>query len=206
MSARFRLAVVIPSVNTVVEPWYSDVRPPTATLHFDRMLLDDVLTAENVVRMDQNEGAAAAKRLASCRPDALAYGCTASSIVQGWDYDTHLRDEMHKIVGVPTTTPCEAIRLALDTLGIRRIAVASPYTDEIDRREHSFFREAGFEIAGTANLNMGNSFDLASPSIDDMIELAHRAWNDRAEGFWSHASTLILTSSSIVWRKPCNAR
>ncbi len=88
---RARLGVIVPSVNTVVEPWYSAVVPPGVSVHATRMLLADHITADALRQMDREEGVASAVRIASCRPDAIAYSCTASSIVQGIEYDAHLQ-------------------------------------------------------------------------------------------------------------------
>jgi hypothetical protein len=43
-----RLGLVLPSVNTVVEPWLPRSFPPNTTVHFARMLLSDQLSPENV--------------------------------------------------------------------------------------------------------------------------------------------------------------
>ena len=44
--ATVRLGVILPSVNTVVEPWYGRVMPPGVTVHAARMFLDANLTPE----------------------------------------------------------------------------------------------------------------------------------------------------------------
>ena len=53
---RARIGVIVPSVNTVVEPWFSVVCPPGVTVHAARMFLENNLTAESLVRMDRDEG------------------------------------------------------------------------------------------------------------------------------------------------------
>jgi len=59
--------------------------------------------------MDRNEGKAAIRQLSSVLPDAIAYGCTASSIVQGLAYDAHLRAEIEHDHKTPSTTAAHAI-------------------------------------------------------------------------------------------------
>jgi len=53
---RARIGVVVPSVNTVVEPWFSAMSPPGVSVHASRMFLDNALTPESIIRMDQDEG------------------------------------------------------------------------------------------------------------------------------------------------------
>ncbi len=193
---RRRLGVVVPSVNTVVEPWFGSASPDGVTVHAARMFLDDALSPDAVIRMDREEGVAAVKRLMSCRPHAVAYCCTASSIVQGLAYDRHLEAEVSRAAGVPATTATQAILRALEALGVRRIAMASPYTDSIDRAEHSFFGSAGLEIVSSACLGIGDAFRLADPTPPQIRELARRAFAKGAEAVV--ITCLNLWSQTVV--------
>jgi len=178
---RGRLGVIVPSVNTVVEPWFTRTAPAGLSVHAARMFLADKLTAEGVIEMDRTEGMQAVRQIASCRPVAVAYCCTASSIIQGREYDEFLRHEITRACGVPATTATHAILSALSALGARRICVGSPYTDAVDALEHAFFEDAGYEILGTANLDIGDSFKLAEPDAETLTALGRRAWRPGAD-------------------------
>ena len=174
-----RLGVVVPSVNTVVEPWFSAVMPAGVSVHAARMLMDNVLTPEAIVRMDREQGAPAVRQLMSCRPRALAYCCTASSIVQGLDYDRSLQREISDNAGVPSTTATQAILAALRVLGIDAVAAASPYAEDIDGAEHAFFASAGVQVRSSACLGIRDGFELARPSAAEIAALARRAYAPR---------------------------
>ena len=94
---RARLGIVVPSVNTVMEPWAQRTVPEGVSVLAARMFIPPATTPEAFVEMDRNEGKAAIRQLSSVFPDVIAYGCTASSIVQGLDYDFHLRAEIAEI-------------------------------------------------------------------------------------------------------------
>jgi maleate isomerase len=81
---RARIGIVVPSVNTVMEPWAQKVVPEGVSIFAARMFIPPATTPEAFIEMDRNEGKAAIRQLSSVFPDAIAYGCTASSIVQGW--------------------------------------------------------------------------------------------------------------------------
>lgn len=174
---RARIGVIVPSVNTVVEPWFSAVAPPSVTIHAARMFLDNQLTPESLVRMDHDEGLRAMKQIMSCRPASVAYCCTASSIVQGLEYDGRLNHELNQAAGVPSFTATSGIIEALRAVGAKRIAVCSPYTRAIDDAEHEFFTAAGFEILGSAHLGIADAFHLADPAPEDITQLALKAWH-----------------------------
>ncbi len=173
---RARLGVVVPSVNTVVEPWFTATSPAGVSVHTARMLLDNALSPEAIVRMDREEGQHAVLQLASCRPQAVAYCCTASSIVQGLDYDLQLQREISHHAGVACTTATQAILEALRVLGVKQVAAASPYAENIDSAEHGFFESAGVQVVSSACLGIRDAFELARPSSAQIVDLVRRAY------------------------------
>ena len=198
MHTRARIGVILPSVNTVVEPWFSAVCPPGVTVHAARMFLDNNLTADALVRMDREEGLRGVKQIMSCKPASVAYCCTASSIVQGLEYDGRLNHELNQAAGVPAFTATSAIIKALHAVGATRIAVCSPYTKAIDDAEHEFFSGAGFEILGSAHLGIADAFALADPTPDDIYVLWQRSWHADAEA--SLITCLNLNSQTVIER------
>ena len=193
---RARIDVILPSVNTVVEPWFSAVCPPGVTVHAARMFLDNSLTAEALVRMDREEGMRGVKQIMSCKPASVAYCCTASSIVQGLEYDGRLNHELNQAAGVPSFTASRGIIDALRAVGAKRIAVCSPYTKVIDDAEHEFFSAAGFDILGSAHLGIADAFKLADPTADDIFALAQRTWHADADA--TLITCLNLNSQRVI--------
>ncbi len=195
---RARLGVIVPSVNTVVEPWFSAVAPPGVTVHAARMFLDNNLTPESLVRMDHDEGLRAVKQIMSCHPASVAYCCTASSIVQGLEYDGRLNHDLNQAAGVPAFTATLAIIEALNAVRAKRIAVCSPYTKAIDDAEHEFFTAAGFEILGSAHLGIADAFKLADPTPDDIYALWKKSWRTGADA--SLITCLNMNSQDVIER------
>ena len=195
---RARIGVIVPSVNTVVEPWFSAVCPPGVTVHAARMFLDNNLTPESLVRMDRDEGMRAVKQIMSAKPASVAYCCTASSIVQGLEYDGRLNHELNHAAGVPTFTATVGIIEALHAVGAKRIAVCSPYTKAIDDAEHEFFTAAGFDILGSAYLGIADAFKLAAPTPDDIMQLALKAWHAGQGDADATLITCLNMNSQIV--------
>lgn len=193
---RARLGVVVPSVNTVVEPWFSAASPRGVSIHTARMLIDNALSPEAIVRMDRDEGRHAVEQLKSCRPQAIAYCCTASSIVQGLDYDLRLERELAEQASVPCTTATQAILEALRVLGVAAVAAASPYADDIDAAEHVFFASAGVRIASSACLGIRGGFELARPSAAEIVALVEKAYSAKAEAIL--ITCLNLWSQEVI--------
>jgi maleate isomerase len=146
------------------------------------MLMPAGTSPERIIEMDRIDGVHSIEQLASCQPHALAYGCTASSIVQGHAFDAHTRDEIRRIAGCPGTTATHAIFTACARLGLKRVVAISPYTKEVDAAEHKFFAEGGIETIAGACLGISDGFGLAEPGAERILDLALGAWDPAADG------------------------
>jgi maleate isomerase len=182
MAAEIRLGFIVPSVNSVVEAWYPRVVPEGVSVHFARMLMPAGPSPERIIEMDRTDGVHAIHQLASCRPHAIAYGCTASSIVQGHAFDAHLREEIRHIAGVPGTTATNSIFAACARLGMQRVTAISPYPAEVDAAEHKFFAEGGIATIAGAHLGISDGFCLAEPEPEAILDLALGAWDPASDG------------------------
>lgn len=192
---RARIGVILPSINTVVEPWYNRTVPPGVSVHAARMYMAPDLSPEKIIEMDTTDGALAVRQIASCRPASIAYCCTASSVVQGAQYDAALRDEIAAASGAGATTATHAILTALACFNARRVSIVSPYTDTVDAMEHAFFTDAGLEVIGHANLGICETFDLARPTGNELHALAMRGWDDACDAL---IMTCLNTRSHLV--------
>jgi maleate isomerase len=196
MTEAVRLGVIVPSVNTVVEEWYPRVVPDAVSVHFARMLIAAGSSPEQIIAMDREDGRRAIGQIASCRPHAVAYGCTASSIIQGHAFDQRLRSEIRHIAGVPATTATDSIFAGCRALGLKRVTAISPYTEAVDAAEHRFFAEGGIETVAGAHLGIADGFRLAEPEPDAILDLALGVWDPQSDGLI--AACLNFRSHPII--------
>lgn len=178
---RARIGIVVPSVNTVMEPWAARTVPEGVSVHMSRMFIPPETTRASLIEMDRTEGKAAVRQLTSIHPRVIAYGCTASSIVQGLDYDAHLRGEIEEMCKAPATTAAHALVTGLKALGAKSVSIVSPYTAEVDAAEHHYFELAGFKVYGGAFLGISDGFRLAEPEPGTLFELAMKGWDKRSD-------------------------
>ena len=217
MAQQIRLGVIVPSVNIVVEEWYPRVVPNGVSVHFARMLMGEGTRPERIIEMDRDDGMRAIRQLATCRPHALAYGCTASSIVQGHAFDERLRGEIRHIAGAPATTATDSIFAACRVLGLIKVTAISPYDDDTDRAEHRFFAEGGVDCVAGSHLGITDGFRLAEPEPKTILDMALAAWDPHSDGliaaclnFRSHAvidaieaqigKPVITSTQAVLWR------
>ena len=178
---RARIGLVVPSVNTVMEPWAARTVPTGVSVFTARMFIPPDTTRKTLIEMDRTEGKSALRQISSVYPHVMAYGCTASSIVQGLDYDAHLRAEITEAYQVPATTAAHAILTAVQRFGAKAISIVSPYTKVVDDAEHAYFESAGLAVHGGACLGISDGFRLAEPEPSQLYELGLKGWDKRSD-------------------------
>lgn len=174
---RARIGVIVPPSNTVNEAEFNRLKPDGVTFHFTRSPLHRNPAADDFAEMMADVGRAVGD-LASCRVNLTAFGCTSGSMACPAD---RLIGTMEEFGGVPAVSTAGAILAALEALGVRRIVMATPYTDDTNEHEKHYLEEHGIEILAMAGLGLNTSLEgvqrisrVAPPEI-----LAHARSVDR---------------------------
>jgi maleate isomerase len=95
-----------------------------------------------------------ARSLTETSPDVVAYTCTSGSFVRGREGELALRRAVEE-VGVPrAVTTSGALIEALAALGVRRLAVATPYDDVVTARLSDFLSAYDIEIVSCSFLGL----------------------------------------------------
>ena len=102
-------------------------------------------TAEELAKMG-GYALEAADMLASADVDVICYGCTVETILQGLEYDRTVEKRLSAATGRPARTMTGAVMEAFRALGTRKLALVTPYIDEINEHELTFMRSIGLEV------------------------------------------------------------
>jgi maleate cis-trans isomerase len=95
---------------------------------------------------------AAARALAAVRPAVVVLAHTASSYASGFAGEPALVERLAALTGAPAVTAAGAVRAALQHLGVKRMALATPYPESVSAQARVYWQAAGFEIAGYRRL------------------------------------------------------
>lgn len=173
---RAKIGVIVPPTNTVNEAEWNLMAPEGVSVHATRMPLHDGASGGEGKRRLYGDIGQAAGYLAEAGLDAIAYGCTAGSMVQPV---SEFGDFMGGIAGVPCVTTAGSLVEAAGVLGADRIAIATPYHDTLNEHEARFFTESGFEVANIAGLGIGadGPEDYVRIARTDRDEIAEHAVN-----------------------------
>ncbi|MGF1477366.1 MAG: maleate cis-trans isomerase [Geminicoccaceae bacterium] len=145
---RGRIGLLVPTGNTVMEPEFQKWAPEGVSVHANRVYLEDV-TPDALLAMERETGMAA-EGLRTCEVGVIAFGCTSGSFVGGPGYDRRLQMSIETATGISAITTTTAVLNAISSFGVSRIAMATPYTDEINRIEADFLAAQGIEVTAMA--------------------------------------------------------
>ena len=74
--------------------------------------------------------------------------------------------------GVATTTPMAAAFAAFEALGCRRIALLTPYIDEINQTMRAHIEMGGFSVPAMGSFNEGNDNKVGRISLESVCNAA----------------------------------
>jgi maleate isomerase len=87
-------------------------------------------------------------------PLVVAYACTSGSFVHGVEGERRLVAAMRAAGAPAAVTTSGALLEALAALGVRRLAVATPYVESVTARLHDYLAEAGVATVSGAHLGL----------------------------------------------------
>ena len=183
-----RIGLLVPSVNTVVEPEFNRMIPEGINVYAARMrnTRSDVEDSKAMLQHVER----AADELGSAHVDAVAFACTASSFVEGVEGEIELRDRMERAAGAKSVTTSGSVAGALRTLGIRRVAVATPYPDELNVLEKQFLEDEGIEVLTIAGMDIVDAFSIGKVTPQETYEFARRVWQADADAMFISCTNL----------------
>ena len=174
-----RLGILVPFTNTNLEPDIALLAPLDMSVHVTRLGgydADEIPDAGQMAELGAADLDEPLRLIMGVRPAAVLYGCTSATLTHGPAFDRALAERIKKISGAVTVTAAGALVHGLRTLGVSRIAFASPYVGEINERAEAFLSEEGFGIVGRADIGQTlDNYGQGALTPDEVLELAMRA-------------------------------
>jgi len=182
-SWRAKIGVIVPPTNTVNEAEWNAVVPAGITVHAARMALHTDTATDTGKRALHDDLVIAVNSLKPAGVSAIAYGCTAGSMIS----PRHsLADYMAGVCDLPCVTTAAAIVDALEALGIKSIAVATPYDQRLNDHEVEFLTSQDLTVCAIQGLGLGANGPGEYPLIhrtplDEIRALVRSVDSDEAE-------------------------
>lgn len=184
----FRLGLIVPSSNTTMEPEFYALLPKNFTVHTARLKLREV-TMKGLTEMEKRMEEGASK-LADADVDIIGFGCTSGSLFRGIGHDKLIEEKIEKTSGKPAVATAGAVVDALKALEIRKVAVATPYINEINEMERNFLTANGFNVIDLKGLGLSGNLKIGRVDSQTVCKLVTGLKHRDADGIFISCTNL----------------
>ena len=179
---RGKIGLIFPATGGAPDFEFHEWAPEGVGIFITRVPFE-VVTVKGLSKMGEFVEEASAL-VAQAKVDLILFACTTGSLVKGVGYDQELIKRIEKRTGIPALTTSTAVVEALNTLKLKRIAIATPYSDEVNQAERKFLEDSGFEVSTIKGL--GNVEPTAMPEVryEVMYRLAKEVYSPDVDGLF----------------------
>jgi maleate cis-trans isomerase len=168
--------VLIPSTNTTVEIEYNRLLPADYQAHVGRLKSSGGTPFAPSIDAEVDYQA---KLLGTAKVEVVGLAQTSASLFAD-DYDESVLRRMSAGAGAPAVTSAQAIGQAVRALGASRIALVSPYSQEVIERAGRYYEtKFGLEVLGLHSFGATDAYMIGKLGPDTARDAFRRI--DRAE-------------------------
>jgi maleate isomerase len=166
IATRAAIGVIVLATDQTLEHEFRRLLDlPGVAFYESRIVNDAAITPATLAAMEAGLTQATDVILPGLPLDVVAFGCTSASMVIGEEQVFARIREARP--GVACTTPITAAFAAFEALGARRLALLTPYRDDINRFIRDYIEARGFRVPVMGSFNQEDDrkaarIDLAS--------------------------------------------
>ncbi len=204
---RQKFAVLVPSTNTSVQPEFDDMRPPGVTNQISRIRIPNMALNTNedferlisLIETAQDEAVDAAL---SCEPTRLVLGISAETFWGGLGASRRLKQHLEERTKLPVSMGSDACDAAFAALGLKTIAVVTPYQPVGDQNVIRFFEESGYQVKRIKGLKCESPVKIAHVQEPELRAALQELDGDDIDGLVQVGTNLAmarLAAQAEVW-------
>ena len=164
-----RVGLIVPSSNTVMEPDFHRQIGALAIVSTTRIFLEDV-TREAEVRMLKEDLPQAVERIRTTEPDVVVFGCTSAGALGTLSHDDGIGEMIERKSGACAVTVLRAVLTRLQSLRPRKLAVFTPYVDDLTHSVARSLAEAGHPPVKTAGMGLKANVEIGRVTPAEIID------------------------------------
>lgn len=197
---RAKIGLLVVSTDLVCEPAFNKTVPPGVSIHTSRMTFREAIPEALLNMISHVERAA--KDVASAKVDLIVFGCTSGSFIRGtknWNEEITRRiEDAAKIPAITTTT---AVVEALKKLGIKRVAVVTPYIDSINMKGRKYLENIGFKVVNIVGMQLTNPQTYQSVRPLEVYKFARNIDTSEADGVFINCTAFRALEIAELFEK-----
>lgn len=179
----YRIGLIALDCDHATERDFMNMRPgDEVAIYTSRVRSVKSCTVENLRSIAPRLTEAASLILPESRLDVIAYSCTSGTVVVG--HEAVVEYVRAARPGIACVTPIDAALAGLARFGARRVAVLTPYIDEINAAMARCLEAAGTDIVGFTSFRLIDANDMANLPPEAIYRAALEADRDEAEALF----------------------
>ncbi|MGI9413597.1 MAG: maleate cis-trans isomerase family protein [Hyphomicrobiales bacterium] len=194
---RHRIGLIALASDYATERDFMNMRPNDEVAVFvSRILNVNPCTVENLRTMAPKVSDAVSLIIPEGRLDAVAYSCTSGTVAIGYDA---IAASIHaERPGIPVATPITAGLAALARFGAQKVAVLTPYVDDVNGPIARYIEAGGLEVVALTSFLFPDDNDMARIPPEAIYEAALEA--DRPDADALFISCTAIRAVDVVER------
>jgi maleate isomerase len=176
----WRVGLLVPSPNSVMEVDFYRSLPHDTSLHTSRLYMRD-MTVESEERMLDEFVMPAVEALATVRPHIVVFGSMSAVLLRGEGYDRDLCERIGEMTGAVSISLMASVGQALRDTHASRVAVITPYADTMSQGIRAIIEAHQIDVSEIHD--MGTSrFDIGSITAGSLCSFVQSRIGQRVPG------------------------
>lgn len=168
LGARARIGmIVLQSDQTLEHEFATLLRQDGIALYHARIPNEMEVTCDTLRQMEADLPVAAGLLPTSFEFDAIGYCCTSGATMIGEARVDQILRGSHP--AAKTSNPITACKAALRALGLKRIALITPYAPDVTVEMRDNLAQAGFAVNAIGSFNQSDDFKVARITSDSIL-------------------------------------
>lgn len=190
---RARIGILVVASDVTCESELYRIVPEGVSIHTSRMAFPGTVDAEACAKLADEAEKSAELLIPTC-VDAIAFCCTSGSFIKGAGWDKEIVDRIEKrFVDVAVTTTSTAVLAAFKELDVKKIAVATPYIDEVNTALKRFLEDVGISVVNIEGLQIRKDQDVNNLPPEAAYRLARKVDTPEADAVFISCTSVRTT-------------
>ena len=168
---RYKIGLIVPANNTVIEPELWSLSLPDVAFYATRIMAKGNLTGEAVLKMEATVDRAV-DELVATGVDVIVYADMVTTFIMDRNWNEIRTAEIANRAGIPCVSAWTALREALEGLKIERFGVGTPYPADIHELVPDYFTDKGYVITADDTLDVLSMSEVAKVKSELIFRVA----------------------------------